>query len=75
MKIRLQLIADEPGVRARLKHGGWRLEPVGGSLIARHAAVATAQEARTRLAALGLLTSAALRIEFLPEPPRVRHAR
>jgi hypothetical protein len=61
-------------VKDRLERDGWRLEAGAAQpLSACHPEVATQADARRRLHALGLLTSASLRVEF--SHPALRRAR
>jgi hypothetical protein len=65
MKLYLQVLHRNREVLERLQRDGWELESVSpNSLWARHPSVATNTEARQRMHRLGLLLSAAVRIEF-----------
>ena len=67
MKLHLQLLRKNKEVLERLHRDGWELGSVSpDSLWARHPSVASGAEARRRMHRLGLLISAAVRIEFLP---------
>jgi hypothetical protein len=65
MELRIQLLHHAQAAKDRLERDGWELaaETVH-SLSARHPQVANEGDARHRLHALGLLTSAGLRVEF-----------
>lgn len=70
MKMRIQLLHGGKLVQERLRSDGWNLRPEStGTLCASHSAIHSEPAARQRLYELGLLTSAALRIEF-PIPSR-----
>jgi hypothetical protein len=65
MRLSLQLLRDPEIVTKRLESDGWELEPGGvDTLFAWHSAVDGVPAARQRLLGVGLLTSAAVRIEF-----------
>jgi hypothetical protein len=54
-------------IRAILQHDGWKVHLTPGrSLVAEHAEVHDGASARHRLYRVGLLTSSAVRIDFLP---------
>jgi hypothetical protein len=66
MELRIQLLHQAQAVKDCLERDGWNLAAgAGPSLSACHPQVATEGDARQRLHALGLLTSAGLRVEFL----------
>lgn len=65
MKVQIDLLRRAPTLSARLQKNGWRIEFENErSLIVDHPDVADAGAARERLHRLGVLTSAALRIDF-----------
>jgi hypothetical protein len=65
MRIHLRFLRRAGLIQERLRNDGWLLEPgKDESLSARHPHVADESAARTRLHALGLLTSGSLLIEF-----------
>jgi len=67
MKLYLQVFRRNKEVLKRLQRDGWELGSLlPNSLWARHPSVASGAEARRRMHRLGLLISAAVRIEFLP---------
>jgi hypothetical protein len=67
MKLRVQVLRRNKEVLERLHRDGWELESISAnSLWARHPSVATNTQARRRMHRLGLLLSAAVRIEFAP---------
>ena len=67
MKLFLQVLRRNKEVLERLHRDGWELGSISpNSLWARHPSVASGAEARWRMHRLGLLISAAVRIEFLP---------
>ena len=67
MKLFLQVLRRNKEVLERLHRDGWELGSISpNSLWARHPSVASGAEARRRMHRLGLLISAAVRIEFLP---------
>jgi hypothetical protein len=72
MQLRIHLLQHAQAVRDRLERDGWRLGAgAARPLSACHPEVATQADARQRLHALGLLTSASLRVEFShPAPGR-----
>jgi hypothetical protein len=69
MKLHIHMLHDSEGIRKLLRCQGWRLDRAGGasSYSARHPRVTDQRSARDRLNATGLLTSSALRIEFVPQ--------
>src|SRR5262249_55281953 len=84
MRLRIHLLYRGDLVTERLQRDGWNLQAEGADFLsACHAAVDGELAARLRLQGLGLLTSAALRIEFpfpdgagrgaCAEPARVAH--
>jgi len=74
MKLRLHLLRRDEAITALLRHAGWHLEATTpNQLAACHPAVTGEREARRHLHELGLLTSAALRIEFPVRPTAKRH--
>jgi hypothetical protein len=72
MNLQIQLLHRGDVVKDCLRRDGWKLLSENrDTLSACHAAVDSESAARQRLHVLGLLTSAALRIEFaLPYPVR-----
>jgi hypothetical protein len=69
MKLYLQVLRGNKEVLERLRRDGWELGSISpNALWARHPSVASGAEARRRMHRLGLLLSAAVRIEFLPTP-------
>ena len=67
MKVHIQTLRDRDAVRHLLLKHGWRLDRASGPhYSARHPDVTDQKSARHRLNDLGLLTSAAVRIEFDP---------
>ena len=65
MRLRIQLLHRGEVVEERLRRDGWELKAESvDTLSVWHAAVESEPAARRRLDAAGLLTSAALRIEF-----------
>ena len=67
MTLYVQVLRGNKEVRERLQRNGWQLGSISpNSLWARHPGVASGAEARRRMHRLGLLISAAVRIEFLP---------
>ncbi len=65
MKLRIQLLHHGEAVKDHLQRDGWKLKAESSdTLSACHAAVDNEPAARLRLYGLGLLTSAALRIDF-----------
>jgi hypothetical protein len=68
MNVRIEMLRDRERIRKLLRRHGWRLDRADGeaSYLARHPAVTDRASARDRLDAAGLLTSSALRIEFVP---------
>jgi hypothetical protein len=68
MIVRIEMLHHREGIRRVLRHHGWRLDQAGSETIysARHPTVTDQTTARDRLHAAGLLTSPALRIEFVP---------
>jgi hypothetical protein len=65
MKVRIHVLRRAPSLSARLKRAGWRLESDSErALVVYHPEVRDAGEARERLNRLGVLTSAALRIDL-----------
>jgi hypothetical protein len=70
VNIRVELLGQARRVRDALSRNGWALSGLGNRVIATHPEVPDEGTARTRLNALGLLTSGSVRIEFLPGFPR-----
>ena len=68
MKIHIELLRQQAAVRELLREEGWRLDKTASGYSAEHPDATDASTARQNLQALGLLTSAAVRIEF--PPPR-----
>src|SRR5262245_45448937 len=69
MRVLLRPLRACPDLPRALRTDGWRLE--GGpdeAILTEHPRVADEEAARSRLHRLGLLTSGAVRIEFLPAP-------
>jgi hypothetical protein len=68
MCVRIEILHDRESIRKLLQREGWHIERVGGEATysARHPTITDEASARFRLHESGLLTSAALRIEFLP---------
>jgi hypothetical protein len=67
MNLHIQTLRHRDSVRRLLLKNGWRLDRASGPhYSARHPDVTDQQSARHRLNHLGLLTSAAVRIEFGP---------
>jgi hypothetical protein len=64
MRIYIELLRDREAVHGLLSEHGWRLDKADGGYAAKHPAVRDERTARGALHALGLLTSAAVRIEF-----------
>ena len=70
MRIYIELLRNCEAVHCMLSEQGWRLDKANGGYDAKHPAVRDQRTARGTLYALGLLTSAAVRIEFWPVAPR-----
>ena len=66
MRIYIELLRNCEAVHCMLREQGWRLDKANGGYAAKHPAVRDERTARGALHALGLLTSAAVRIEFRP---------
>ena len=67
MRILFQPLRECPDLRTVLRADGWSLEGArDDAVLAEHPGVADEDAARSRLHRLDLLTSAGLRIEFLP---------
>jgi len=66
LKIHIEVLHQRHAIRELLREHGWRLDKDNGGFAARHPAVHDQAAARQNLQALGLLTSAAVRIEFRP---------
>jgi len=68
MRLHIEILHDRENVRKLLREHGWRLDQSGGQPIysARHPTVRDEAGARWLLNESGLLTSPALRIEFIP---------
>ncbi len=65
MHLYIQTLRRGEEIRERLRHDGWQLLAKSGEqMLACHPSVMDEKEARRRLHVLGLLTSAALRVEF-----------
>jgi hypothetical protein len=65
MRLRIQLLRFGKVAIDRLQHDGWRLKTENTDTVsACHPAVQSESAARARLHALGLLTTANLRIDF-----------
>jgi hypothetical protein len=65
MLTRFHFLREPADLLGALRGDGWHLRSgLGGSVEGTHPDVADEDEARERLAGLGLLTSAALRIRF-----------
>jgi hypothetical protein len=65
MKVRIQVLRRGPSLSVRLQRAGWRVESESErALVVYHPEVRDAGEARERLNQLGMLTSAALRIDL-----------
>jgi hypothetical protein len=65
MKVRIEMLAFFGQVKDRLQGDGWEIERQDATgFWIRHASVPSESLARARLNRLGLLTSAAVRIEF-----------
>ena len=67
MKIHIELLRQQAAVRELLREEGWRLDETASGYSAEHPEVTDASAARQNLQALGLLTSAAVRIGFPPQ--------
>ena len=66
MIVRLRFLRQAEEFRKLLEQDGWELKRTeDGLLIAEHAEVSSERNARIRLNCLGLLTSSALRMEFM----------
>ena len=66
MELGIQVLRRGTGVRESLERDGWMVHAMRLDVLSvRHAAVKGEPAARRRLYELGLLTSAALRIEFV----------
>jgi len=73
MQLRIQVLQASAGMEDSLRKDGWNLLAEGADcLVASHAQVHEADEARERLFHLGLLTSRRIRIEFTPAPAPTR---
>jgi hypothetical protein len=70
MTIYIEMLHRGESIREVLREHGWRLHKADGGYDAEHPAVQDGPAARDRLNVLGLLTSAALRIEFWPAAHR-----
>jgi hypothetical protein len=66
MTIHIEFLHQRQDLRELLREHGWRLDKKNGGFAAEHPAVHDQAAARQNLQALGLLTSAAVRIEFGP---------
>src|SRR5262245_11060313 len=67
MRVLFQPLRECPDLRTVLRADGWSLEGArNDAVLAEHPGVADEDAARSRLHRLDLLTSAGLRIEFLP---------
>jgi hypothetical protein len=68
VNVRIEILHDREGIRKLLRRHGWRLNRADGeaNYSARHPAVTDQASARDWLNAASLLTSPALRIEFVP---------
>ena len=66
MNLHIQTLRQRDSVRRLLLEHGWRLDGSGKTYSARHPDVKDQETARHRLNDAGLLTSAAVRIEFDP---------
>jgi hypothetical protein len=70
MRIYIEPLRNREAVHGLLREHGWRLDRANGGYAAKHPAVRDERAARGTLHALGLLTSAAVRIEFWPDARR-----
>jgi hypothetical protein len=66
MRIHVEVLHQRHAIRHLLRENGWRLDKENKGFAAEHPAVHDQAAARKNLQALGLLTSAAVRIEFGP---------
>ena len=66
MRIHIELLSHPTAVRGLMREGGWRLHKTADGYSAEHPDAADESATRRRLQELGLLTSPAVRIEFLP---------
>ena len=70
MTIHIEMLHRGESIREVLREDGWQVDRADGGYDAEHPAVQDGPTARARLNALGLLTSAALRIDFWPAAHR-----
>ena len=70
MTIHIEMLHRGESIRELLREDGWRVDKADGGYDAEHPEVQDGATARARLSVLGLLTSAALRIEFWPTAHR-----
>ncbi len=66
MNIFIEPLRQRDAIRRLLKQHGWRLDKERGGYLAQHRDVQDQTTARQTLSDLGLLTSSAVRIDFLP---------
>jgi hypothetical protein len=69
MNVHIEMLHHREGIRKLLHDHGWRLDRAEGEATysARHPTVTDQATARDQLNAVGLLTSPALRITFVPQ--------
>jgi hypothetical protein len=67
MKIYIEPLRHPESIQNLLEEHGWRLDRMRDGYTAQHLAVRDEAAARHSLQALGLLTSASVRIEFPPQ--------
>ena len=72
MTIHIEVLHQRHAIRELLREHGWRLHKESSGFAAEHPAVPNQAAARQNLQALGLLTSSAVRIEFVPVAQRSR---
>lgn len=77
MQLHIEFLYDQARIRKLLHERGWRLGQAGGAnrCAATHPTVVDQATARDRLQAAGLLTSAAVRIQFAPHVAKMKSRR